>query len=361
MANWLRIFFGVKNMNYDLENMTPKDLEKLINFLQNLLGKKFKDKSTISKVIKQETKEYECPHCHSKNVIKSGLTKSKIQRYKCKNCNKKFVDSTGTLCYRSKISFGDWKLFFECMSDGLSIRKTAAKMNKNKNTIFAMRHKVLNALSIFRENIKLSGEIEADEFTIPINFKGMRQEQMPRFSKKRKSASKKVNHKVCVLGAIDENDNQYLEIVCNGEITSKDIKKSLGPKIDKGKIIITDCRSAYESLAKKYKLKLEQVKSGTYKNLNGYTLSEINGLHSNFFNFISKFRGVSTKHLQGYLDWFVYKKYIDYTVEIINHPTEMLYFSIKQKKNITIKDIYNIPFPFDINAAYADYNSAPPI
>ena len=35
---------------------------------------------------------------------------------------------------------------------------------------------------------------------------------------------------VWVLGAIDEKDNQYLEIVGNGEITSKEIEESLSKK-----------------------------------------------------------------------------------------------------------------------------------
>ena len=344
-------------MNYDLNNMTPLDLEKFINFLQTLLGDALENKNTISKVVKQETENMECPNCHCDGyIIKSGFTKNKVQRYLCKKCNKKFISTTNTLCYRTKLTFGDWQLFFECMADCLSIRKTAAKMYKNKNTVFAMRQKVLQALSIFRSNVKLSGEIQADEFSIPINFKGMNQSNMPRHSKKRKSASKKVNHKVCVLGAIDETDNQYLEIVGNGEITSKKIEESLGSKIEEGTTLITDCRSAYESFAKDHNLKLEQIKSTTYKNENGYTLSEINGLHSNFFGFISKFKGVSTKHLQGYIDWFVYKKYIDYTVEIINHPKEILYYAIKQKSNITIKNIYNATFPFDVDKAYADYH-----
>ena len=218
-------------MNYDLTNMTPKDLEKAINFLQTLLGNTLENKNTISKVVKQENESIECPHCHCNDcIIKSGFTKNKIQRYLCKKCNKKFISTTNTLCYRTKLSFGDWQLFFECMSDCLSIRKTAAKINVNKNTVFAMRLKVLQALSTFRNSVKLSGEIQADEFSIPINFKGMRQSNMPRYSKKRKSASKKVNHKVCVLGAIYENDNQYLEIVGNGEITSKEIEESLSKK-----------------------------------------------------------------------------------------------------------------------------------
>ncbi len=82
-------------MNYDLNNITPKDLEKLIAFLQNLLGLKYSDKSTISKVVNQENDTIKCPYCHQEDcIIKSGFTKNKIQRYKCKECNKKFVNCT---------------------------------------------------------------------------------------------------------------------------------------------------------------------------------------------------------------------------------------------------------------------------
>ncbi len=344
-------------MNYDLEEMTPKELELLIKFLEKTLGLKLIEKKTLSKIIKQEKNNLNCPHCNSNNIIKYGFSETKIQRYKCKDCNICFNSTTNSVCYHSKITFDKWKIFFECMSDKLSIRKTAAKMEVNKNTVFAMRHKVLKALKIFRENVKLTGQVEADEVSIPINFKGLSQNKMPRFSKKRKSASKKLNHKVCILGAIDENDNEFLEIVGNGELTSDEVKKSLGSKSDNISLLITDCRSSYEAFAKENNIKLEQIKSGTYKNLNGYTLSEINGLHSNFFGFLSSFRGVSTKHLQGYIDWFVYKKYIDYTTEIINQPEKMLYYVMQQNASITIKEIYNKPFPFDINEAYSDYAS----
>lgn len=344
-------------MNYDLKSMTPKDVEKLIAFLIKLLGEKEEDKSTISKVINQEINSLECPRCNCKdNIIKNGFSKSnKVQRYKCKNCGKKFCDTTHTIFSHSKITFKQWKAYFECMSDKLSIRKTAAKIGLNKNTVFAMRHKVLKVLEVFRESVKFEGITEADEVTIPINFKGLRRDKMPRSSKKRKSASKIKNHKSRILSAIDEYDNEYLEVVDYGEITSEAIEKSLGPRIEKVTCLVTDCRSSYESVAKNHNLKLEQVKSGTYKNENGYTLSEINGLHSNFFAFMHSFGGVSTKHLQGYIDWFMYQKFINYTVDVINHPTEMFYYILNKRKSITIKNVYNAEFPFDITAAYQDY------
>ena len=53
--------------------------------------------------------------------------------------------------------------FFECMTDKLSIKKTAAKMGCNKNTVFLLRHKVLDSISKIRKATKLKEKVEADE------------------------------------------------------------------------------------------------------------------------------------------------------------------------------------------------------
>lgn len=45
----------------------------------------------------------------------------------------------------------------------LSIRKTTDKLSLNKNIVFSIHRKVLNALSIFRKNTKLSGKVQNDE------------------------------------------------------------------------------------------------------------------------------------------------------------------------------------------------------
>ena len=78
---------------------------------------------------------------------------------------------------------------------------------------------------------------------------------MPRFSKHRTSKGTTTrgisNHKVCVIGAIDENDSMFLQIVGNGQLTSKMVELALTPKMVKIKKLNTDCKSSYESEAKK--------------------------------------------------------------------------------------------------------------
>lgn len=345
---------------FEINNILPDEIEKIIEFLKTLLGTKLTDKSTISKMVHREKNVYCCPYCYSQNIVKNGHSEKNVQRYKCKDCLRRFRDTTNTPTHNSKLTYEVWLDFFKCMVDKLSIRKTASKLELNKNTVFAMRHKVLNALSNFRENTKLSGKIQCDEKYESINLKGTKKENMPRASKPRQSqgGSKRgiSSHQVCIASAIDENDNIYLEIVGNGPITSKMVTNAFKERINKNSILITDCKSSYEEFVSKNNIKLEQVKSGTYKNLNGYTLSEINGLHSNIDLFLKCFVGVSTKHLQGYLDWFVYQKYLTYAIEFLNQPQNFMNYAISVNSSIKISDIYSKDFPIDIYEVYSEYN-----
>ena len=351
-------------MNYSMfEGMLPDEIIKTLTFLKELLSGTCKNMSTISKITKREKNENCCPYCSSESIVKNGHTKNNIQRYKCKSCQKRFNESTKTSFSKTKLTYEIWISFLQCMIDKLSIRKTASKLELNKNTVFAMRHKVLNALSNFRESIKLSGEIEADEKYESINLKGTKPCNMPRASKPRKSkgGSKRgiSSHQVCIASAIDEHDNTFFEIVGNGPITSDMVKIAFNDRIKKDSIMITDCKSSYEQFAKDNNIELEQVKSGTYKNFNGYTLAEINGIHSNLDLFLRSFTGVSTKHLQGYLDWFSYQKYLNYAVEVLQQSNVMMNYIVSQNSYIKIEDIYKKDFPVNIYEIYAEYNFRP--
>ena len=347
----------------DTDNILPDEIEKIIEFLNKILSAKLTDKSTISKLVHRENNDHHCPYCKSNNIVKNGHSEKGKQRYKCKDCLHRFCDTTNTMSNNSKLTYEIWLEFFKCMVDKLSIRKTASKLGLNKNTVFSMRHKVLNALSIFRENTKLFGQIQSDEKYESINLKGIKKENMPRASKPRKSqgGSKRgiSDHQVCIASAIDEYDNIYLEIVGNGPITTMMVEKAFKDRINANSIMITDCKSSYERFALDNNIKLEQIKSGTYKNLNGYTLSEINGLHSNIDLFLKCFVGISTKHLQGYLDWFVYQKYLTYTIEVLKQPQVLMNYVLSKNSFIKVTDIYSKEFPIDIYDIYADYNVNP--
>ena len=158
--------------------------------------------------------------------------------------------------------------------------------------------------------------------------------------KKRKSSGSSKRgiskHKVCITSGIDECDNIYLELAGTGPVTSDMIKNTIASKIVNTKKVITDCKSSYESIAKENKWKLKQVKSGTYVDDDKNNLANINSIHSELTSFLSAFHGVSTKRLQEYLDWVVFSKYQNYSIDYLEQADNF------EKCTITKKQILNL-------------------
>lgn len=294
---------------------------------------------TISKTASFEKDKITCPHCHRLKIVKNGHTKLGVQTYKCKDCNKRFNDLTLTIFSNSHLTYEQIEIFLQCFKDKVTLRKTAKRMNVDKNTVHLLRLKIINSFQEARQTIKLSGEVEADEIYKSINLKGTKKNKMPRYSKPRTSKGTTArgisSHKVCIESAIDEFDNMFLEIVGTGPITSDMVKKSLGEKIDNVKKLVTDCKSSYEKLA------------------------NINSLHSGLATFLSSFRGVSTKHLQSYLDWYTFEKYLNFSFSEEQHSNILLKVVFTNSSNLDTGNMYDNYSGIYFSTVYFDYHFTP--
>ena len=83
------------------------------------------------------------------------------------------------------------------------------------------------------------------------------------------------------------------------------LENSLGKKLNNAKSINADSASAYQKFCLEHNLKLNAVPSGFHSE-GQINIAEINGVHSQLEVWLSKFSGVSTRHLQEYLNWFTY-------------------------------------------------------
>ena len=77
---------------------------------------------------------------------------------------------------------------------------------------------------------------------------------------------------------------------------------ALQPRIGKGASVVTDAAAAYPPAMKTLGVTLTQTDAKSH------AINRVNTLHSNLEGFMSGFRGVSTKHLQSYLDWFEWRR-----------------------------------------------------
>lgn len=343
----------------ELKNLTPVELE----FISAHIYKLVKDRVTA------ETKNDEnfihtpkcCPHCGSSVFIKYGFNRGK-QKYLCKGCGKMFCNTTGTIYHRSQNQYVIWKNFIGCEINGLTLLQSSVQIGKCKTTCFNMRHKLYKAIESLVLDTILDGLTEIDSSYVKINLKGTKPQNMPRYSKKR--GSKGVlqgvsHHKICIVTAIDENDNMLFRISGLGsESLSKYsmFEKNFGKSVR----FVSDSKPCIKSFANIINAEIEQIpviaNKKRYATNNGNTVSSVNQLHSELSTLITRRHGVGTRHLQDYLNWLVFLKMIKYTVKAEAKTTFTYMESMKCAHTIPVRQIYKQDMPIDLKQAYGEYH-----
>ena len=114
------------------------------------------------------------------------------------------------------------------------------------------------------------------------------------------------------------------------------------------------CNSTVK-FCKNHNVKLIAIPSG-FHNDGTNNLAEINGLHSQLEVWLTKFRGVSTRHLSSYLNWFNYIFTMKKRLDLKNLKIKSYKSIIINNTYIETKEIFDIPMPIDLKVAYDEYN-----
>lgn len=343
-------------LNKLLATLCADELVELKILLEKNLNSMVLAKDSNHKIIKREHNNC-CPICGSNHIVKNGLRKgTNRQKYICKSCNRSFSDTTNTIAFHSKKSYNTWQTYISCLLKGMTLSDTAKEIGISVTTSFIWRHKVLKSLSNFNKDVKLSETVEIDPIYFSINLKGTKKDKMPRYSKKRTNSAYRgiSHHKVCVITANDSNDNMLFKVSGLGVETTEMLMK-FKDYFESESILVTDSKRTFDKFAIEKNMKHNYIPSKFYKSDSGYSLSTLNGLHSELKTWLKKFKGVSTKHLQGYLDLFIYIKYLKYKIDYEKRVNETYRYSISSFTSVTVNNIYNEQMPIDLKDAYSEY------
>ena len=341
-----------------IKDLDPVTIIEFKNYVVENLGELCKIKNSNSKIISNH-RDHDalCKKCKVK-MNKNGKTKNVVQKYICKHCGYTCSETTDTIVSNSHLSFDVWSNVIDNLLDGFSIRRIAEENNISILTSFRLRHKVLFALKNYVKSIKLQGNTQSDEKYFSINLKGTKPNNMPRLSKKRtstKSSYRGISHyKVCTVSSIDDNDNLVLTIVGLGRCTTEMLETAFSEKVENVDNFNTDSASAYQRFCKNHDIKLNAVPSGKHSN-GDINISKINGIHSQLKTWLSKFKGVSIRHLQEYLDWFVFIFAMKRKFNLNKIKTESYNTVVLDNNYIKSSEIFKVPLPIDLNVAYSEY------
>lgn len=248
-----------------------------------------------------------CPYCKSRSVKKNGIIKD-MQRYVCKDCKKNFRANTGraTAHLKKKTEF---KVYISHFIAGYSIRKCAKLTGVCVQTSFDWRHKILSAFNRQQQDVKLSGICESDDIFFTFSEKGER--NLKRKARKRgkgvhEPKSRGISdEKVAVIVSSDRKGAMHLQVAKRGRIRKKDIKKVLDGKLEKGAILCTDAHRSYTAYTKSEGIEHHTIKASAKEYKRGiYHVQHVNNIASSLKDWVKAFKGVSSKYLQNYLNWY---------------------------------------------------------
>lgn len=345
-----------------LNSLSPVE----VSFLRIGIDKLYKEK------VKPDTTNYEnveshvhcCPHCGSKHFVKNGFNPKHRQKYRCKDCRSVFMATTGTLFTHSRTNFNIWSTFIAGELNGLTLEQQVVATGLSIVTCFNMRHKLYKAASKIQKNVMLSGQIELDPSYTKINLKGTRPKDMPRMSKHRGKSKNTIyshklpgtsHHKVCIVAAIDENDNMLFKIGGLGR-ESYSILNQYRNHFSDDSMIISDDSHSIQTFVSKNKFKSDVIPSNAFLSENGNSVASVNELHTEAKNLMRQKHGISTRHLQGYLDWIVFKKNLRYTLDMRKWKSETYMESMLEQIPFRCDQITDIPMPIDLYEAYGEYH-----
>ncbi len=251
-----------------------------------------------------------CPICGGAHVRRNGRRKSGAQKFICGDCGKTFSITKNTVFSGTRKSLDVWKGYLDCMSEGLSLDKSAERCGISHRTAFTWRHKILDAIGKGTENDSLTGIVEADETFLPISYKGGKSAFESGAAGRRPRERGGGNHKrglsdelVCVPCAVDRKGGALSRVAKLGKCSAEAVTKVLGGHVEREATLCTDEDASYRKFSKKNGNDLVQIKGGKGSVKGIYHIQHLNSYHSKLKSFLATFNGVSTKYLNNYLTW----------------------------------------------------------
>ena len=243
-----------------------------------------------------------CPHCGHEKVARWGKV-SGLQRYRCGACHGTFNALTGTPLARLRLK-DKWLTYAQQMTEGQSVRKSAAACEVHRNTSFRWRHRFLELPNTQRATL-LSGIAEADETVFLESLKGKKR-GLPRAPRKRGGKASK-------RGLSDE---QIPVLICRDRAGSmadfvleradkEHISAVLKPILAADAILCTDGGKALGAVAREMGIVHRPVNlaQGIRVIAGVYHVQNVNAYDSRLKEWMHRFHGVATRYLANYLGW----------------------------------------------------------
>ena len=291
------------------EYLTPEITTQLYEYQVNALTREINDYLQLNAEVAKIERDT-CPKCGSvtAHFTSGGYTVSKHSKHmlKCSDCHRRFVEDHGQLTYYSHSDAGVWNKVIEDTLEGKSLASTAAQINHHTQTVFRMRHKLLEFIEHENECTVLSDTAVADEKYVHECHKGLVKAEIDERTKTiavEKKSRKKLtpglgDDKTCIITAVQREGRSYIHTENMGKLSSEDVK-CLSDHIEDGTFVFTDGCTSYEQMLKEKNCPYQElVSEASYDSVNH--LNYVNSFHSKLDSWLKEYHNVNTIYTNRY-------------------------------------------------------------
>jgi len=245
-----------------------------------------------------------CPHCESKLFVKNGK-RGEIQKYKCKACCRVFTAKTGTSLHRLQKP-NKFELYKSLMLESYyPIKQIANKVGISIQTAFDWRHKILSGA--VKDDKAFEGITEIDDVWFLYSQKGRKGLD---YSRKRGGSKRAGDNdfQTKLLITADRNKTTDMSLVRIGRLKKSDIERKVSGRFSENCALVSDKHRSIASFAKSENLKHISFNASEHTAGGEYHVQNINNMAAGLKAVINRtLKGVSTKYLQNYANWYQIK------------------------------------------------------
>lgn len=225
------------------------------------------------------------------------------KRYKCAKCKRQFSVRVGTIFEDSKVPLQKWFAAIYLITShkkGISSLQLHRDLGVTQKTAWFLLHRVRHSLGLNIGSDKLSGVIEADE-----TFIGGSEKNKHKSKQTAGTQGRSAKTKTPVVGIIERGGE--LRALKVPDTKGYSLRPFIVDNVDFGSVLNTDEWHGYRGLSRVFKHKFVKHNEGQYVN---------GSIHTNtmegFWSLLKRgvvgiYHSVSEKHLQNYVDEFVFR------------------------------------------------------
>ena len=242
-----------------------------------------------------------CPHCKSLLCVKNGK-RGNEQKYRCKSCCKVFTSKTGTSLYRLQKP-EKFELYKSLMLESYyPIKQIAEKVGISIQTAFDWRHKILSGT--IKDDKSFEGITEIDDLWFLYSQKGRKGLS---YSRKRGGSKRAGDNdfQAKLLITTDRSKTTDMSLVRIGRLKKADIERKVSGRFSEDCTLVSDKHRSIAAFAKSENLKHVRFKASEHTAGGEYHVQNINNMAASLKTIINRsLKGVSTKYLQNYANWY---------------------------------------------------------